>query len=139
MRTFVAIAMGFLSGVMLFVVAGTVTSYTISSGLSVAVAVAALLAGWAVSAYFIRRKAVTTSVVLCRGFLLGAAEWLAVISVTRTSPEDYQNVPNSVPAIVVEALMRWVAVSMAVGCLVAFGAAYLWRQKQKPPERAALD
>ncbi len=61
---------GFLSTAMLFLLAGTVVGYTISSGAPVAVASVALLAGWTISAYVIRRKAATISVVLCRGFLL---------------------------------------------------------------------
>jgi hypothetical protein len=84
----------------------------------------ALLAGWAISAYFVRRNAATTSTVLCRGFLLGAAEWVAAIPATRTSAEDYQNLPNVVPAVVGEALIRWLAAAMAAGCLIAFAVAY---------------
>jgi hypothetical protein len=124
LRTFVAIVLGFLAAVMLFLLAGTLTSYTISAGPTLAVAFVALLAGWAISAYFIRRNAATTSAVLCRGFLLGAAEWLAVIPATRTSVEDYQNLPNAVPAVVGEALIPWLAAAMATGCLIAFAVAY---------------
>lgn len=113
MRTFAAIVLGLLSAVMLFLLAGTVKGYTISSGGSVAVAFVALLAAWVISAYFIRRNAATVAAVLCRGFLIGAVEWLAMIPGTRASPEDYQNLPNSVPAILGETLIRWVEVSMA--------------------------
>jgi hypothetical protein len=124
MRTFVVIVLGFLSSVMLFLLAAMLTGYTISTGPALAVAFVALLAGWATSAYFIRRNAETTSAVLCRGFLLGAAEWLAVILATRTSAEDYQNLPNAVPAVVGEALVRWLAAATAAGCLIAFAGAY---------------
>lgn len=124
MRTLAAIVLGFLSGAMLFLLAGTVTGYRISAGPALAVAILALLAGWATSAYCIRRNAATTSAVLCRGFLLGAAEWLAVIPTTRTSPEDFQNLPNSVPALIGEALMPWLAAAMSTGCLIAFAVAY---------------
>ena len=58
------------------------------------------------------------------GILLGAAEWLAVILATRTSAEDYQNLPNAVPAVVGEALVRWLAAATAAGCLIAFAGAY---------------
>jgi F0F1-type ATP synthase assembly protein I len=61
MRTLVAIVLGFLSGAMLFLLAGTVTDYRISVGPTLAVAILALLAGWATSAYLIRRNAATTS------------------------------------------------------------------------------
>jgi hypothetical protein len=77
LRTFVAIGFGFLSGAMLFLLVAMLTGYTISSGPTLAVAFVALFAGSAISAYFFRWKAATTSAVLCRGFLLGAAEWLA--------------------------------------------------------------
>jgi hypothetical protein len=124
MRTFTAIVLGFLSGVMLFLLAATPTGYTISSGPTLAVALVALLGGWAISAYFIRRNAATTSAVLCRGFLLGAADWLAVIPAIRASPEDYQNVPNSVPVVVGEALIHLLAAAMAAGCLIMSAVAY---------------
>jgi hypothetical protein len=110
---------------MLFLLAATLTGYTVSAELpALAVAVIVFLAGWAVSAYFIRRNAATTSAVLCRGFLLGAAEWLAVIPVTRASPEDYQNSPNAVPMIIGDALLHGLEAAMIGGCLIAFAVAY---------------
>jgi hypothetical protein len=124
LRTFVAIGFGFLSGAMLFLLVAMLTGYTISSGPTLAVAFVALFAGSAISAYFFRWKAATTSAVLCRGFLLGAAEWLAVIPAIRTSAEDYQNLPNAVPAVVGEALIRWLAAAMAAASLIAFAVAY---------------
>jgi hypothetical protein len=134
-RTPAAIVLGLLSGIMLFLLAGTVTDYRISAGPSLAVAFVALLAGWAISAYCIRRNAATTSVVLCRGFLLGAAEWLAVIPLARTSADDYPNLPNSVPALIGDALLPWLAVAMATGCLIAFVLAYFMGRRLKEPER----
>jgi hypothetical protein len=124
MRTFVAIVLGFLSGLVLFLLAATLIGDTISAGPALAVAFVALLAAWTISTYFIRRNAATTSTVLCRGFLLGTVEWLAVIPATRTSPEDYKNLPNAVPAVVGEALIRLLAAAIAASCLIAFGVAY---------------
>jgi hypothetical protein len=123
-RTFVAIIVGFQSGVVLSLLAATLIGDKISAGPTLAVAFVALLAGWTNSTYVIRRNAATTSTVLCRGFLLGAAEWLAVIPATRTSPADYQNLPNAVPAVVGEALILFLAAAMAAGCLIAFAVAY---------------
>jgi hypothetical protein len=139
MRTLVAIVLGFLSGVMLFLLSSTLIDYAISEGPSLALALVVLSAGWAISAYFIRRHAATTSAVLCRGFLLGAAEWLAVIPANRSSPPDYQNLPNSVPAVVGEALIHWLAGAMAAGCLIAFAVAYLVGRQvaAAPPEAPA--
>ena len=135
MRTLVAIILGFLSGMMLFLLAATLTGFTISTGPTLVVAIVALSAGWAISAYFVRRSAATTSAVLRRGFLLGAAEWLAVIPATRMPAEDYQNLPNAVPAVVGEALVPWLAAAMAAGCLIAFAAAYLvGRQARADPQ-----
>lgn len=126
MRTLVAIVLGFPSGVMLFLLAVTPIGYTISGGLAVAVAFMASLAGWAISSYGIRRNAATTAAVLCRGFLLGAAEWLAVIPATMTSSRDYLNLPNAVPAAVGEALIPWLAAAMATGCLIAFALSHFF-------------
>jgi hypothetical protein len=123
MRTLVAIVLGFLSGVMLLLLAAPI-GYTISGGPALTVPFIALLAGWAISAYGIRWNAPATSAVLCRGFLLGAAEWLAVIPATRTSPQDYLNLPNAVPAVVGEALIPWLSAAMATGCLIAFTVVY---------------
>jgi hypothetical protein len=124
MRTFVAIVQGFLSAAMLFLLAGTAIGFTVSSGPSIAVAVAALLAAWAVSTYWIgvmRRPFPQCFVV---DFLLGAVEWFALIPATCSSPVDFQNLPDSAPAILDEAIMRWAEIAMAVGCLVAFGVLY---------------
>ena len=108
MRTFVAIVLGFLSGVMLLLPDGAMLiGVTISTAPSIALAIAALLAGCALSAYLLRRNAATTSVVLCRGFLVGAAEWLLVIPATWESPEGYRNLPNALPAMVGAAFIVW--------------------------------
>jgi hypothetical protein len=117
---------------MLFLLGSTPAGYTISSGPSLAFALLGLSAAWAISAYCIRRNAATTSVVLRRGFLLGAAEWLAVIPAIRTSPEDYRNLPNSVPAIVGEAVIPWLAAGMAAGCLIAFALAWMVGRQARP-------
>jgi len=124
MRTFVAIVLGFLSGVMLFPLACEVTNYRITDSATLAGAWVALLAGWAISAYFMRRNAATTSAVFCRGSLAGAAEWLAMIPRTPTTREDYENLPNSVPVVLAETLLPWLAAGMAAVCLITFAIAY---------------
>jgi hypothetical protein len=136
MRTFVAIVLGVLSGAMLFLLAALLTGgYTISTGPTLAVAFVALLAGWGISAYFLRRNAATISAVLCRGFLLGAAEWLVVIPATLTSAEDYKNLPNAVPAVVGQALIPWLAAAMAASCLIAFAVAHFVGRRTAYPLR----
>ena len=108
---------------MLFLLAGMLIGYAISTGPTLAVTFVALLAGWAISAYVIRWNAATTSTVFCRGFLLGAAEWLVVLAATRASAENHQNLPNAVPAVVGEALIPWLAAGMAIACLIALAVA----------------
>ncbi len=129
MRTFVAIVLGLLSSVVLVLLAALLIDAITSADLSLVGASGGLLAGWLISSYFIRRNAATTSAVLCRGFLLGAAEWLAVIPATRASPRDYQNVPNSVPVVVGEILIRLLGGTMAAGCLIAFAIARFVRRQ----------
>jgi hypothetical protein len=133
MRTFVAIVMGFLSGVMLFLLAAMLIGVTISAAPSIATAFVALLAACAFSAYLLRRNAATTSVVLRRGFLLGAGEWLAVIPATWESPEGYRNLPNALPAIIGAAFIFWLAAAMVAICLIAFGLAHFAGRRVESP------
>ena len=125
MRTAGAIILGLLSGVMLFLLTATVAGYGNSAEAPTPpAAYAALIAGWPLSAWLIRRNALATSTIFCRGFLLGAAEWLAVIPAIHASPEDYRGAPNAVPVVVGEIVIRLLAVAMAAGCGLAFTAAY---------------
>jgi hypothetical protein len=57
MRTFVAIVFGFLSAVMLFLLAATLIGYTISAEFpTLAVVFVALLAGCGISAYYLVQR-----------------------------------------------------------------------------------
>jgi hypothetical protein len=76
-----------------------------------------LLGVWAVSAYLLHRGAKTAAQVLGRGFLLGAAEWIAF----------------AVAIVAAGLLVRAaIAVFMAVGCLAGFATVQAWRRVKSP-------
>ena len=82
MKTLIAVLMGVMSGFLIYMMAAMLVIDP-SSGRSISPAVVLILflGGWALSAYIIRRGALTVSTVAKRGFLLGAAEWLLMILV----------------------------------------------------------
>ena len=121
MRTTAAITLGFLSGVMLFLLTVMLADYRTSAGAPTPpLAYVALVAGGVISAYLLRRNAAGTAAVLLRGFLLGAAEWLAFLPLIHANPADYRDVPNAVPVVVGEIFLRILAMTMAAACALAF-------------------
>ena len=138
MRTFVAIAMGLFSGLLLYMMAAMlVMDVTTSTGPSPAFVTIVLLGGWGVSAWLIRRHARSTSAVFRRGFLLGAAEWLAMAfvglvfssrAVASTAAQAGDSGAASAGAAIGGGLMAAVtggfSLFMAIGCLAGFAVAY---------------
>jgi len=78
-RTVVAIAMGLVSGFLIYMMAVMVVYGPGSDGPSSLFVFVTFLGGAALSAWLIRRGARSVSKVVARGFLLGAAEWMAMI------------------------------------------------------------
>jgi len=99
---------------------------------------------WAASVVLLLRGARTVSRVFTRGFLLGAAEWLAMIPVgmifsgrhlSRTvtpGASDAAMAGATIGAGIVSLVTGGVAVAMAVACLVGFAVAYLMGREMKP-------
>lgn len=82
MKTLVAICLGLFSGVMIYMMSSMLFLDSAGdekpSGTFVFVT---LIGGWAVSAWLMRKNAISTAKVFSRGFLLGGAEWLLMILV----------------------------------------------------------
>lgn len=82
MKTVVAIVMGFFSGLLIyFMVSMVLSDPSTSEPPSTALVAIIFFGGWALSAWAIRRGTDKLSKVFARGFLVGAAEWLAMIGV----------------------------------------------------------
>lgn len=125
MRLFVAIIMGFLSALVLsFLVMLISAAFLPYPGPGFAIV--AFLIAWPGSAWIISRCSRSVSKVLSRGFLIGAAEWFALIfvmMVVGASPKisgassDLNPVEGT---LVGGAIGMVVAIPLAIVCLIGF-------------------
>jgi hypothetical protein len=125
MKITVAIVLGFLSGFLAYM-AVAMLSASSAHGDPSALVPAFLSFGvvWIVSAWWMRRGAKRISAVCRRGFLLGAAEWVAMIPVGAVMTAE--QAPNSPAAVgIVGIVTGGLSIAMAFGCLVCFAVAYL--------------
>jgi hypothetical protein len=150
-KVFVALIMGFFSGFLIYMAAGMLFA-PIREGLDrevkgavvLALVLVAFLGGWAGSVVILLRGARTVSKVFTRGFLLGAAEWLAMIpigivfsgthlsqSVARGA-SDAELAGATIGAGIVSFLTGGFAIAMAMACLVGFAVAHLLGREMKP-------
>jgi hypothetical protein len=140
-KILVAITMGFFSAFLIYMAAAMIfTAGTPSTEFVLIV----FLGGWAASAALLLRGARTVSKVFTRGFLLGAAEWLAMIPVgmvfsgrqlsqtMERGATDAERAGATMGAGLVSLITGGVAVAMAVACLVGFAVAYLMGREMKP-------
>jgi hypothetical protein len=89
---------------------------------------------WIVSAWWMRREAKRISTVCRRGFLLGAAEWVAMIPVGAVMTAEHA--PNSSTAVgIVGIITGGLSIAMAFGCLVCFAVAFLMGRKTESSGR----
>jgi hypothetical protein len=133
MKIFVAIILGFFSGTLIYFMSSFLlldfSNPTPPSELFVTIT---FIGGWAISAYFLRRNAITVSKVFSRGFLLGTAEWLLMIlaglifagkSVSNSLHTDSSGAAAAGAAIgggIVTFLTGGVSLFMAIVCLIGF-------------------
>jgi hypothetical protein len=108
MKHVAAIVMGFLA---------SLWPYLMSKSLPAPNPILILLAVWIASAYLLQRSAKIAAQVLSRGFLLGAAEWIAIAVVT-----------VSAGFIVRAAIM----ILIAVACIAGFAVVQLWQRIKSP-------
>jgi hypothetical protein len=146
MKIIIALIMGAVSGFMIYVMAAMLF---ISKEPSVALVFFAFLGGWAASTYLMVKGVKTVSRVFTRGFLIGAAEWLALIPVgmvmaAKAVSDTASNSGSSGAELagaaigggLVAFLTGGVAVFMAFTCLVCFALAYFMGKEMKPESAA---
>jgi len=138
MKTLVAIIMGFFSGFLIYMMISMLIVDTGSrSTSSMPLVFLTFFGGWAFSSWLLLREARSVSKVFSRGFLLGAAEWLAMAFVglifsgraVSTSVESGTGSGAETAGAViggglVAALAGGISVFMAVVCLIGFAVSY---------------
>ena len=140
MKTLVAIVLGCLSGflaymasAMLLVASNSKGDPGVMSSNSIALALIAFLVVWITSTWWMRRGAKRISAVCRRGFLLGAAEWVAmiplgfIVSAQNAAAAHGGAISNTDAGVigVIGILTGGLSIAMAFGCLVCFAVAYL--------------
>lgn len=146
MKIAIGIVFGFFSGFLIYMASVMMFTGGEPSALFV---FATFLGAWAVSTIVLVRGARTLSKVVSRGFLLGAAEWLAMIPVgmvvsgqalTDTVAQGNGGGAELVGAIIgaglVSILTGGVSVAMAVVCLIGFAVSYFIGREMRPEETA---
>jgi hypothetical protein len=146
MKVLVAIVMGLLSGLLLYVMAGMLSAdLSGKSEPSVGLWLAVFFVGWGLSTVALARGAQTVSRVFRRGFLLGAAEWLVMAAVglvfsgkavsSATEAAGTSNTAQHAGAVVGGGIVAMIAggfsVFMAVVCLIGFVIAYFITREMK--------
>lgn len=145
MKTFVAIVMGFFSGILIYFLAGMMFSGTSPptppSPLFVG---ATLIGGWFGSSYLMVKGAVSVSKVFSRGFLIGAAEWFSLLPISllfvgKTVAESAgagSSGAHTAGAVIggglVASLAGGLSIGMAVFCLIGFAISYSLGKEMKP-------
>jgi hypothetical protein len=145
MRTAVAIAMGLISGLLIYMMAAMLTTdFSARAGPSPLFVFVTFVGGWVVSAWLLRRSAGRTSAVFRRGFLLGAGEWLAMAlvgilfsgrAVASTTSQIGGSEAGAAGAVIgggiTAALTGGLSLFMAIGCLAGFSVAYFLGREMK--------
>lgn len=141
------VTMGFFSGFLIYMAAAMLFALKEPSAFFVWVTFGG---GWALSVWLLIRRTQTVSKVLSRGFLLGAAEWLAMIPVgmilsgkaltettTLAGSSEAALVGATVGAGLISFITGGVSVVMALVCLVGFAVTYFLAREMKPETEAS--
>lgn len=141
MKILVALVMGFFSGLLIYMAGALLLT---SGAPSTGFVFVTFFGGWAISTFIIVRGARSLSRVFSRGFLIGAAEWLAMIPVsiiysgktlTETVSENAADAEIAVATIAAglfSALTGGLAVGMALVCLLGFAVSYFMGREMQP-------
>jgi hypothetical protein len=145
-KVLVAVAMGLLSGFQIYMTAGILFA---DREPSVWFVLLFFLGGVAVSIGLLLRGATKVAKVFARGFLLGAAEWLALIpvgfiysakqlsgTITSGTSGGTEATGAVLGAGLVSFLTGGVAIAMTVVCLIGFTVAYFISREMTPDEGA---
>ena len=105
----------------------------------------AFFGGWAISTHLLLKGAISASKVLARSFLLGAAEWFAMIpmgfhiagkavseTVTRAGGSDANQVGAVIGGGILASFSGVVSVAMAVTCLIGYAITHFMTREMKP-------
>lgn len=138
MRAIVAIVMGLFSGLLFSVMSGLVFTSTPD------VALVSFLLGWLLTAWWIQRDTPSVSKVFARGFLIGSAQWLAMIpaglifsgkalaeTTAKGSGSGAELAGATAGAGLVSFVTGGVSFAMAIVCLVCFAVAHLMGREMK--------
>jgi|SRR5580704_2670745 hypothetical protein len=132
MKITVAILLGFISGFLAYMAMAMVLGPARSDPSSLLAAFGAFGIVWMASAWWMYRGAKRVSSVCRRGFLLGAAEWVAmiplgfVVAANSAAPHGGPLSSAQAGAIgIVGIVTGGFSIAMAFGCLVCFAVAYL--------------
>jgi zinc-ribbon domain len=154
MKIIVAIIMGFLSGWLIYMAAAMLyTEMFFTDGepsSAIFFTIFFFFGGWVLSTVILVRGAKTISKVFSRGFLLGAAEWLAMIpvgiffsgkaltkTVTQSAGSNAEIAGAMIGAGLVSFVTGGIAMAMAIICLLGFTVSYFMAREMKP-ETAGL-
>ena len=142
MKVLVGIILGFFSGFLLYMVSALLFT---SGAPSSAFVFTTFFGGWILSTWVLVRGARTISKVFSRGFLLGAAEWLAMIpagmvlggkalneTVSQGTGTDAELAGATIGAGLVSVITGGVSVVMALACLLGFMVSYFIGREMKP-------
>lgn len=147
MKLLVALLMGFLSGVLVYLLAamvllpGIATSEAPPAAAFAGFAMVVFFGGWGLSTFVILRDAQTLSRVFSRGFLLGAAEWLALIPASMLSlggsaltrgVGEAELAGATLALGFVSAVTGDFAITMALACLLGFAVAHFMGREMQP-------
>jgi len=147
MKTIIAVLLGLLAGIMIYMMSAMLFvdlgSGDGPSGRFVAIT---LLGGWASSAVLLRRGATSVSRIFSRGFLMGAAMWMAMIVVgviyagravaLTEASSDAEAAGAAIGGGLFAVVSSGVSIFMVVFCLVGFMISYLIGRQMRPEEQA---
>lgn len=142
MRTFLAIILGFFSGFLIYMASALLFT---DGDPSESFVMITFFGGWVFSTWLIVRGAKTLSKVFSRAFLLGAAEWLAIIPVgvvfsgkVLNETAQYSNGSGAemagaaIGAGMVSFMTGGLAIFMVFICLLGFAISYFIGREMKP-------
>ena len=130
MRILVGVVLGFFSGCLLYVMAMMLIAGSDVRTEALPVTILLLFGGWAGSVWLLIRGAASTAKVFSRGFLLGAAEWLAMIVSGAVLARKARN-PGSTGALAT-IVTGFFSFFMALICLTCFAVSHFWNRTKKP-------
>jgi len=148
MKTFVAIVLGVFSGLLVYFMAAMLVIDKSSTPPSPVFVLITVAIGWAGASYLMRRGAKSVSKVFSRGFLIGAAEWFAMIPVgliftgravsqtVSTSGGSEAAAGAAIGGGLAAFLTGGVSVFMAIVCLIGFAISFFMSREMKKETNA---